>query len=102
MCRPPDAPPLAATGLAPLSPPPGSARPSSRQASAGWLANRSIAHRNAASVFPEPVGAEIRTCSPDAIAGHACDCAGVGAVNAALNQSRVRGLNCSRDTVSRA
>ena len=44
----------------------------------GSAASRSIAHRNAASVLPEPVGAEISTCSPEAIAGHAWACAGVG------------------------
>ena len=56
----------------PAPPPPGARAP----ALAG---SRSIAHRNAASVLPEPVGAEIRTCSPAAIAGHAWACAGVGA-----------------------
>ena len=56
-----------------------------------------MAHRNAASVFPDPVGAEISTCSPDAIAGHAWACAGVGSVNAAENHSRVLGVNSSRD-----
>src|SRR5581483_3308486 len=61
-------------------------------------ASRSIAHRNAASVLPDPVGAEIRTCSPLAIAGQAWACAGVGAVNAPANQSRVRELKCSRAT----
>ena len=40
-------------------------------ASAAASASRSIPHRNAASVLPDPVGAEIRTCSPEAIAGHA-------------------------------
>ena len=47
--------------------------------SAARRASRSIAHRNAASVLPEPVGAEISTCSPEAIAGHACAWAAVGA-----------------------
>ena len=54
------------------------AAPSGARSAASW----SIAHRNAASVLPEPVGAEIRTCSPEAIAGHACSCAAVGASNA--------------------
>ena len=44
-------------------------------------------HRKAASVLPDPVGAEIRTCSPVAIAGQACAWAGVGAANARANQS---------------
>ena len=41
-------------------------------------------HRNAASVLPEPVGAEMSTCSPPAMAGHACSWAGVGRSNAAV------------------
>src|SRR3954469_8582606 len=52
-------------------------------------------HRNAASVLPDPVGAEMSTCSPEAIAGHACSWAGVGAANAAANQSRTAGENWS-------
>src|SRR5688572_18049053 len=35
------------------------------------------------------------TCSPPAIAGHACSCAGVGASNAPSNHSRTRGLKVS-------
>ena len=70
--------------------------------SRGWRASRSIAHRNAASVLPDPVGRQIRTCSPEAIAGQAWACAGVGAVNAPANHSRVRVLKCSRDKLSRA
>src|SRR3954469_12857120 len=50
-------------------------------------------HRNAASVLPDPVGAEMSTCSPEAIAGHACSWAGVGAANAAPNQLRTAGEN---------
>ena len=50
--------------------------------------SRSSAHRNAASVLPEPVGAEISVCSPVAIAGHACAWAGVGAAKARSNHSR--------------
>ena len=57
---------------------------------------RSSAHRNAASVLPEPVGADTSTCSPRAIAGHACAWAGVGAANACSNHSRVRGLKLER------
>jgi hypothetical protein len=41
--------------------------------------------------LPDPVGAEISTCSPVAIAGHACACASVGAANACSNHARVRG-----------
>src|SRR6186713_2049225 len=44
--------------------------------------------RNAASVFPDPVGAQIRVCAPDAIAGQPEAWAGVGASNDASNQRR--------------
>src|SRR3954470_13167185 len=57
--------------------------------------------RNAARVLPDPVGAEMRTCSPEAIAGHACSWAGVGAANAASNQSRTAGENWSSGIVLR-
>src|SRR5437016_5962620 len=53
---------------------------------------RSIAARNAASVFPDPVGARTRALSPAAIAGHASSCARVGAANVASNHARVAGL----------
>src|SRR3989440_2332348 len=51
----------------------------------------SIAARNAASVFPEPVGARTRTLSPSAIAGHASSCARVGVWKVASNHARVAG-----------
>ena len=60
---------------------------------AGVRARSSIAHRNAASVLPEPVGATTRVSSPSAIAAQACACAAVGAGKVAPNQSRVSGLN---------
>jgi hypothetical protein len=59
----------------------------------GCAASRSIAHRNAASVLPDPVGALMSTCSPDAIAGQAWACAAVGASKAPANQSRTAGVN---------
>src|SRR5919198_6082164 len=46
--------------------------------------------RKAASVFPEPVGAWISVCSPEAIAGQPSFCAGVGSAKAPSNQARVR------------
>src|SRR4051812_50182919 len=58
-------------------------------------------HRKAASVLPDPVGAEMRTYSPEAIAGHACSWASVGAANAASNQSRTAGENWSSGIVLR-
>src|SRR5690348_6398176 len=51
----------------------------------------SIAARNAASVLPEPVGAAIRACRPDWIAGQARVCADVGAGKALLNQRATAG-----------
>src|SRR3954453_15261707 len=63
----------------------------------GSAAKRSIAHMNAASVLPDPVGALIRTCSPEAIAGHACSWAAVGASNALSNHFRTAGENPPSD-----
>src|SRR5450755_3865730 len=70
-------------------------------AGAGACASWSIAYRNAASVLPDPVGAEMRTCSPEAIAGQAWLWAAVGPANAPVNQSRVRGLKSASDTAYR-
>jgi hypothetical protein len=58
----------------------------------GSATRRSSPHRNAASVFPDPVGADSNTCSPPAIAGHAWDCACVGSAKARSNQSRTAGV----------
>ncbi len=55
--------------------------------------SRSIPARNAASVLPDPVGAQIRTCSPRWIAGQPSAWAGVGWPNAWANQRRVGSLN---------
>ena len=44
--------------------------------------------RNEASVLPEPVGAQISVCAPEAIAGQPAACAGVGASNEASNHLR--------------
>jgi hypothetical protein len=38
-------------------------------------------HRKAASVFPEPVGAQISVFAPETIYGQPSSCAGVGASN---------------------
>lgn len=62
---------------------------------------RSMLHRNAASVFPEPVGAHNRTWPPDAIAGHACDWAAVGTAKFATNQLRVASEKQSREISAR-
>ena len=55
-----------------------------RQGDSAGAAGGSSAHRNAASVLPDPVGADSSTCSPLAIAGHAWACAGVGRVEGLL------------------
>src|SRR5207253_2334746 len=44
---------------------------------------------NAASVFPDPVGAWMRAFAPDAITGHPCAWAGVGASKARSNHALV-------------
>src|ERR1039458_4953423 len=59
---------------------------------------RSSAHRNAASVLPEPVGAETSTCSPPAITGHAIAWAGVGAAKACSNHFLTLGLKLDSGT----
>src|SRR3954451_24407262 len=63
-----------------------------RSSGAGSLARRSSPIRNAASVLPEPVGAQRSVCAPDAIAGQPCSWAGVGpSGNASANQTAVAG-----------
>ena len=54
-----------------------------------------MAHKNAASVLPEPVGATTSVSSPLPIACHAPAWAGVGSANAPSNQARVAGENPS-------
>src|SRR4051794_9732048 len=53
----------------------------------------SIAHRNAASVLPEPVGAQSSVCSPRAIGPHAPVCAAVGSVKEDANHAATAGEN---------
>ena len=48
-------------------------------------------HRNAASVLPDPVGAQMSVCPPAVMAGQPCACAAVGAANDDSNQERVAG-----------
>src|SRR3954451_3463549 len=64
-----------------------------RRSADGSATSRSSAHRNAASVLPEPVGADSSTFSPRAIAGQAWSCASVGRSKARRNQSRTCGVN---------
>ena len=52
-----------------------------------------MAHRNAASVLPDPVGAITRVLSPSAMASQASACAVVGAAKVLVNHSRAIALN---------
>src|SRR5439155_6742935 len=63
----------------------------SRSAASAGLAtaSRSRAQRNAARVFPEPVGATTSVSRPEEIASHAPSCAAVGAAKAPSNHARV-------------
>ncbi len=51
----------------------------------------SSAHRKAARVLPEPVGAWMSVFDPATIDVHPDDCAGVGASNTASNHALVAG-----------
>ncbi len=59
-----------------------------------------MAHKNAASVLPEPVGATTSVSSPLPIARHAPAWACVGSANAPSNHARVAGENPSSASVS--
>ena len=61
----------------------------------GSVASRSIAHRNAARVLPDPVGARISVWSPAAIAGQPRPWASVGVPKVVVNHSRTAGENRS-------
>ncbi len=61
----------------------------------GAAASLSIAHRNAASVLPDPVGATTSVSLPWPMARHAPAWAFVGSANAPTNQARVAGENPS-------
>lgn len=51
--------------------------------------------RNAASVLPLPVGAQISVWDPATIAGHPCTCGAVGSGKDAPNQARTAGENAA-------
>ena len=61
----------------------------------GVVARRSIELKNAASVLPLPVGAEIKVWSPPVIGGQPCTWAPVGSGKDAPNQARTAGENLS-------
>ncbi len=52
--------------------------------------------RNAASVLPEPVGAEISVVRPARMCGQPCSCGSVGVPKRATNQSRTSGCAQAR------
>ena len=66
-------------------------RSRSRFAGSGENMSRSMQDRNAASVFPLPVGARRSVLSPRRIGGQPSACAGVGSVKERANQARVAG-----------
>ena len=72
-----------------------STRQRSRSAGTGSLANRSMHQRNAASVLPLPVGADISVWRPAATDSQPRSCTSVGALNALVNQARAAGENRS-------
>src|SRR5262245_29725433 len=56
-----------------------------------WDTRRSMPHRKAASVMPDPVGARMRVWSPPAMAGHPWAWAGVGAGKLVSNHAWTAG-----------
>src|ERR1700726_2065995 len=62
-----------------------------------WRRRRSMATRNAASVFPEPVGAEMRVGSPATMEGQPPSCGSVGVPNLATNHSCTMGWAQARE-----
>ena len=66
-----------------------------RSSGRGVVVSRSIDARNAVSVLPDPVGAQISVCSPAAMCGQPCTCGGVGSGNDAANHSRTAGENAA-------
>ena len=66
-----------------------STRVRSARAGSSSLMIRSMAHRNAARVLPEPVGAAMRQCWPAAMVCHPATWHSVGAANVVANHSAV-------------
>jgi hypothetical protein len=63
----------------------------------GVVVSLSIAARNAVSVLPDPVGAQMSVCSPSTMCGHPLTWLGVGSGKEAANHSRTDGENAPRD-----
>src|SRR6185503_2903795 len=60
------------------------------------LTRSSMAERNAARVFPDPVGAAMRVCRCFLISGHARNCGSVAAGKLRANQRATAGWKISR------
>src|SRR5580704_6802342 len=58
--------------------------------------------RNAAKVFPEPVGAQINVLRRARISGQPCSCGSVGVPNLLTNHSRTSGCAHSSEGTSRS
>ena len=71
-----------------------------RRSAGGSAAIRSSAHRNAARVLPDPVGATTRVSCPAAMASQAAACAAVGSANASRNQVAASGEKRRRGSAS--
>src|SRR5580700_3500604 len=69
---------------------------SSNSPASALRTSRSIQARNAASVFPDPVGAQISVVLSPRMWGQPCSCGSVGVPNLETNQSRTRGCAHSR------
>jgi len=61
----------------------------------GVVHKRSMDDRNAASVLPLPVGAQMSVCAPSRMCGQPSTWGGVGSGNEAANQARTAGENRS-------
>src|SRR5712692_6786263 len=70
---------------------------SCRSPASAFRTRRSIQARNAARVFPEPVGAEISVVLPARMGGQPCSCGSVGVPNLCTNHSLTRGCAQSRE-----
>ncbi len=81
--------PSAATRRRPLSPPAAVPCRAART-------KRSRQMRNAASVLPDPVGAEISTSRPARISGHPSICGSVACPKRRVNHSEIRGSKSER------
>src|SRR3569833_213503 len=69
---------------------------SCRSPASAFRTSRSMQARNAASVFPDPVDAEISVVRPSMMYGQPCSCGSVGVPKRPTNHSCTRGCAHSR------